>query len=123
MSTATLPKIAAEPKRRPLHVRLLNREAPLGYSLLVPTMLMLLLFLAFPFLWGIWLSLTNASIGVEESKFIGAGNFLYERGDTVFIQSFWNTINYTLITTVFKFTLGLVMALLLNPIFPFQRLV
>ena len=51
MSTATLPKIAAEPKRRPLHVRLLNREAPLGYTLLVPTMLMLLVFLAFPFLW------------------------------------------------------------------------
>ena len=123
MSTAALPKITAEPKRRPLHVRLLNREAPLGYSLLVPTMLMLVIFLGFPFFWGIWLSMTNASIGVDEMRFIGGANFLYERGDTVFIQSFWNTINYTLITTVFKFTLGLVMALLLNQIFPFQRFV
>ncbi|TMD55317.1 MAG: sugar ABC transporter permease [Chloroflexi bacterium] len=123
MSTATLPKIAAEPKRRPLHVRLLNREAPLGYTLLVPTMLMLLVFLAFPFLWGIWLSVTDAQIGVDQTKFIGGANFLYERGDTVFIQSFWNTINYTLVTTVFKLVLGLSMALLLNQVFPFQRFV
>jgi multiple sugar transport system permease protein len=123
MSTVTLPKVAAEPKRRPLHTRLLNREAPLGYALLVPTMLMLVIFLGFPFFWGIWLSVTNASIGVEETKFIGAANFLYERGDTVFIQSFWNTMNYTLVTTVFKLVLGLSMALLLNQVFPFQRFV
>ena len=123
MSTVTLPKVAVEPKRRPLHTRLLNREAPLGYALLVPTMLMLVIFLGFPFFWGIWLSVTNASIGVEETKFIGAANFLYERGDTVFIQSFWNTMNYTLVTTVFKLVLGLSMALLLNQVFPFQRFV
>jgi multiple sugar transport system permease protein len=123
MSSVTLPKVAAEPKRRPLHTRLLNREAPLGYALLVPTMLMLVIFLGFPFFWGIWLSVTNASIGVEETKFIGAANFLYERGDTVFIQSFWNTMNYTLVTTVFKLVLGLSMALLLNQVFPFQRFV
>ena len=121
MSTATLPKVAAEPKRAPLHRRLLGREAPLGYALLVPTMLMLLVFLAFPFFWGIWLALSNAQIGNDSSHFVGIGNFVYNLGDTIFVQAFWNTVAYTLVTTVFKFALGMSMALLLNQVFPFQR--
>ena len=121
MSTVTLPKAAAEPKRAPLHRRLLGREAPLGYALLVPTMLMLVVFLAFPFLWGIWLSLSNAEIGNDSSHFVGLGNFIYELGDRVFVQSFWNTVAYTAVTTVFKFALGMSMALLLNQVFPLQR--
>jgi multiple sugar transport system permease protein len=41
----------------------------------------------------------------------------------VFIQAFMNTVSYTAITTVFKLGLGLVMALLLNQVFPAQRFV
>ena len=121
MSTATLPKVAAEPKRAPLHRRLLGREAPLGYALLVPTMLMLLVFLAFPFFWGIWLSVSSAEIGNDQTHFVGLGNFIYNLSDTIFVQSFWNTMAYTAITTVFKFGLGMSMALLLNQVFPLQR--
>jgi multiple sugar transport system permease protein len=121
LSTVTLPKAAAEPKRAPLHRRLLGREAPLGYALLVPTMLMLVVFLAFPFLWGIWLSMSNAEIGNDSTHFVGLGNFIYNLGDTVFVQTFWNTVWYTAVTTVFKFGLGMVMALLLNQVFPLQR--
>jgi multiple sugar transport system permease protein len=121
VSTAALPKVAAEPKRVPLHRRLLGQEAPLGYALLVPTMLMLVVFLAFPFLWGIWLSLSNAEIGNDSAHFVGLGNFIYNLGDTVFVQTFWNTVIYTAVTTVFKFGLGMAMALLLNQVFPLQR--
>jgi multiple sugar transport system permease protein len=121
VSTAALPKAAAEPGRAPLHQRLLGREAPLGYALLVPTMLMLVVFLAFPFLWGIWLSLSNAEIGNNNSHFIGLGNFIYNLSDTIFVQTFWNTVAYTAVTTVFKFALGMAMALLLNQVFPLQR--
>ena len=124
MSSLTLGKKAATaPKRHSLLSRLLQREAPLGYTLLIPTMVMLATFLGFPFLWGIWLALTNAEIGVDQVKYIGIANFIYERTDTVAIQAFWNTINYTLITTVFKFALGMTMAILLNQVFPFQRFV
>lgn len=124
MSSVSLPKKVVDlPRRHSLLSRLLQREAPLGYTLLVPTMIMLATFLGFPFLWGIWLSLTNSEIGVDKAKFIGAANFLFERGDTVFIQSLWNTINYTVVTTGFKLVLGLAMAILLNQIFPFQRFV
>jgi multiple sugar transport system permease protein len=103
-------------------VRIWEREAHLGYLLLVPALLLLLVFVAYPFFFGIWLSLTNSQIGLN-GHFIGLGNFQFERSDTVFIQSFVNTISYTAITTVFKLGLGLVMALLLNQVFPAQRFV
>jgi multiple sugar transport system permease protein len=121
MSTVSLPKVAGEPKRARLHSRLMQREASLGYFLLIPTAAMLLVFLAFPFLWGIWLSVSNAEIGTDATHFVGLGNFIYNMGDTIFVQSFWNTMAYTLITTIFKFALGMSMALLLNQVFPLQR--
>ncbi|HEY8759408.1 MAG TPA: sugar ABC transporter permease [Candidatus Dormibacteraeota bacterium] len=121
MSSITLPKVAGTPKRGRLHNRVLQRESTLGYALLVPTMLMLLVFLAWPFLWGIWLSVSNAEIGNDSSHFVGIGNFVYNLSDRIFVQSFWNTMAYTAITTVFKFGLGMSMALLLNQVFPLQR--
>jgi multiple sugar transport system permease protein len=103
-------------------VRFLERETHLGYVLLAPMLLLLLVFLAYPFLFGIWLSVTNAQIG-DVGHFIGIRNYDFERGDSVFIQSFINTMSYTGVTTVFKLGLGLVMALLLNQVFPAQRFV
>jgi len=103
-------------------VRIMEREAPLGWLLLAPALLVLVVFVAYPFLFGIWLSLSSAQIG-DAGHFVGLGNFQFERSDTVFIQSFLNTVSYTLITTVFKLALGLVMALLLNQVFPAQRFV
>jgi multiple sugar transport system permease protein len=103
-------------------VRILEREAHLGYLLLIPAVLLLLVFVAYPFFFGIWLSLSNSEIG-QNGHFIGLGNFQFERGDTVFIEAFVNTVSYTVITTVIKLGLGLVMALLLNQVFPAQRFV
>jgi multiple sugar transport system permease protein len=103
-------------------VRLFESEVRLGYLLLVPALALLLVFVAYPFIFGIWLSLTNSQIG-QNGHFIGLGNFQFERGDTVFIESFVNTVSYTGITTVFKLALGMIMALLLNQVFPAQRFV
>src|ERR1700694_2004714 len=121
MSSVTLPKVEGAPKRSRSQHGLLQRESTLGYGLLIPTAVMLLVFLAFPFFWGIWLAVSNAEIGTDSTKFVGLGNFIYELGDTIFVQAFWNTMAYTAITTVFKFALGMSMALLLNQVFPLQR--
>jgi multiple sugar transport system permease protein len=103
-------------------VRILERETHLGYLLLAPALILLLVFVAYPFFFGIWLALSNSQIGVN-GHFIGLGNFQFERSDSVFIQAFVNTVSYTGITTVFKLALGLTMALLLNQVFPAQRFV
>lgn len=101
--------------------RLLASEARFGYLLLAPTLLVLGVFLAWPFLFGIWLSLTNAELQ-NPGHFIGLANFRFEFAvDRPFLEAFANTFLYTGVTTVFKLALGLVMALLLNQVFPLQR--
>jgi len=114
----------AAPAWHQRRVRIYDREAPLGYLLLVPTLLVLGIFLLYPFLFGIWLSLTDSELG-NLGNFIGLGNYRFEWSNTdgVFYTAVVNTFLYTGITTVFKLSLGLVMALLLNQAFPFRRFV
>ena len=42
---------------------LLEREASLGIILMMPGALLLMVFMAYPFFLGIWLSLTDSTIG------------------------------------------------------------
>jgi multiple sugar transport system permease protein len=83
---------------------------------------MLAIFLAYPFGIGIWLSLTASEVG-EIGPFVGLANFQFELKHHIFQQAFVNTFVYTAVTTVFKLGLGLLMALLLNQVFPLQRFV
>src|SRR5437870_13841443 len=117
MGTAVRTNAAPAWHRR--RVRIYDREAPLGYLLLVPTLLVLGIFLLYPFLFGIWLSLTDSELG-NLGNFIGLGNYRFEWSNTdgVFYTAVVNTFLYTGITTVFKLSRGLVMALLLNQAFP-----
>lgn len=117
---------AARTARTPTGVRLtggwLDRETFLGYILLTPALVILLIFLAYPFVYGIWLSLTNAEIGGTAPQFIGLANFLYLfQKDPIYLRSLVNTFAYTFITVVFKFGLGLMMAAVLNIGFRFNR--
>src|SRR2546426_640615 len=122
MGTAT--RADAVPVWHQRRVRIYDREAPLGYLLLVPTLFVLGIFLLYPFLFGIWLSITDSELG-NLGKFIGLGNYRFELRNTdgVFYGAVINTFLYTGVTTVFKLGLGLVMALLLNQVFPFRRFV
>jgi multiple sugar transport system permease protein len=123
VSTATQPAPAAGAAFRPPRIRVFQGEALLGYLLLAPTLFILLAFLAYPFVIGLWLSVTDSEVGAI-GRFVGLNNYRFEfLHDSVFLQSFSNTFVYTAWTTVFKLVLGLVMALLLNQAFPLQRFV
>lgn len=123
MSSATHLAQAGQAALRRPRVSILGREAPLGYLLLAPTLLMLLAFLAYPFVIGLWLSVTDSEAGAI-GPFVGLANYRVEfLTDRVFLSSISNTFVYTAVTTVFKLVLGLVMAVLLNQAFPFQRFV
>ena len=93
--------------------RLLEREASLGIILMVPGMLLLMVFMAYPFFLGIWLSLTNSMIG-RMGRFIGLRNFTDLLGDSIFLRTAQNTFVYALVTVPFKAALGLGLALVLN---------
>jgi multiple sugar transport system permease protein len=80
------------------------------------------MFIAYPFVMGVWLSLSSTSVG-NVGHFVGARNFVKAWNDSIFQTAFWNTCWYTAWATLFKLTLGMWLALLLNRNFRGKRLV
>jgi multiple sugar transport system permease protein len=102
--------------------QLLEREHVLAGALLAPTLLILTLFLAYPFGLGVWLAVSDKVVG-RPGSFIGLENFRVNLNDAIFLRAFWNTFVYTFIATVLKLALGMATALLLNHHFRFKRIV
>lgn len=104
---------AARPLRRGPITRFLEDERRLGFCLLAPTVILLALFIAYPFFKGVELAVTDTRVGVP-GHFVGLANFEMIWQDDIFRVAVWNTCLYTFVTTVFKLVLGLWLALLLN---------
>ena len=92
---------------------LLEDERRLAFCLMLPTVVLLALFIAYPFVNGILLAVTDTRVGVP-GHFVGMDNFVKIWNDDIFHVAVWNTCLYTFVTTVFKLALGLWLALLLN---------
>jgi len=93
--------------------RLLEDEWWLAFLLLLPTLVLLGLFIAYPFVKGVVLAVSDAKVGVP-GQFVGMQNFEALWHDDIFRIAVGNTFAYTAITTVFKLAFGLWLALLLN---------
>ncbi len=89
---------------------------------MLPTAAFLLLFLAYPLGLGIWMSFTDERIG-RPGLFIGLENYEWLWDDAVFWLSVFNTLLYTIVASVFKFAIGLYLALLLNRHMPFKAMI
>src|SRR6266849_7538630 len=92
---------------------LLERESVFSWVMLAPGVLFLLAFVAYPFFYGIFLSLQDrrvASVGT----FVGLANFAAQAHDAVFWQVTRNTFVYTIAATLLKMVGGLAMALVIN---------
>ncbi|HEV7994924.1 MAG TPA: sugar ABC transporter permease [Stellaceae bacterium] len=103
---------AGSPRRGPI-TRLLEDERWLALLLLLPTVVLLGLFIAYPFVKGIMLSVTDSRVGVP-GHFVGLQNFRDVWNDSIFRVAVWNTCVYTFVATIFKLALGLWLAILLN---------
>jgi len=114
-----LPRAQARPSRG---LRFLESERLLAAVLLAPTVVLLGTFIAYPFVSGVWLSLSNTSVG-NVGHFVGLHNFAKAWDDSIFRQAFRNTFFYTFWATIFKLALGMLLALLLNRSFRGKRLV
>ena len=110
---AVTPRVyAGTPRRGPI-TRLLEDERWLASFLLMPTIVLLGLFIAYPFVKGVLLAVTDTKVGIAGS-FVGLANFEKLWHDGIFRTAVYNTFLYTFVTTVFKLVLGLWLALLLN---------
>lgn len=102
--------------------RMFDNKAFLVALCMLPTAGLLLVFLTYPLGLGLWLSMTDATIG-QSGHFIGWQNFVSLSQDPIFWMSVTNTIMYTVVATIGKFLLGLWLATLLNNRIPFSAFI
>jgi multiple sugar transport system permease protein len=119
---ATLARPAPLAGRRLTLRGLLEREGVFGWLMLGPGVLFLLAFVAYPFFYGIFLSLEERPVA-SQGTFVGLANFVTLAHDAVFWQIVRNTLVYVAVTTVLKLMGGLGMALVMNQAFRGRNLV
>jgi multiple sugar transport system permease protein len=103
--------------------RFWEREVPLAYLFMIPGLVILLLFMAYPFFLGIYLSMTDKMVGFADFNFVWFENFQLLLRDQIFHRTVANTLIYSFVTVPFKLFLGLGLALVLNQKFHFSRFI
>ena len=91
----------------------LEREGTFSWLMLAPGVLFLLALVAYPFFYGIFLSLQERRVA-SSGVFVGLANFTSLAQDPVFWQVARNTFVYTTVATLVKLVGGLAMALVIN---------
>jgi len=114
MSTVATP--APTPGRRRRKSRLQRRQARLGWLLLLPALAVVAFVAIYPLGKTVYQSFTNQEFlaGIEPTKWVGLQNYRDLWHDTIFRQSVWETVKFTLITVSFEFVLGMIIALVVN---------
>ena len=100
---------------RQVHSKLVEAQTRLAWILLAPSLLVVSVVALIPLLQTISQSFTNARLASERPvSFVGLTNYVNLLTDTDFLRSIWVTVQFTIITVVFEFLLGLLIALVVN---------
>jgi multiple sugar transport system permease protein len=90
-----------------------RRDIALAYALLSPALALLVLVLAYPLGWEVWVSLTDLSPLTDGVAFVGLENYRRFLADPAFWRSAVITVGFATVTCVAKLALGVGFALLL----------
>lgn len=90
-----------------------NHPRWVPYFFLSPFLLCFGVFMVYPLIQSIWLSLLQ-TYGPEYTKFVGLDNFRHLLGDREFHLAAWNTLIYTLGSLFIQLPVALGLAILLN---------
>jgi multiple sugar transport system permease protein len=93
--------------------RVFGRDYPIGWLFVLPMVLLLFGLIGYPFVRALYLSLYNV-VGVRQGAFVGLQNYLNLWSDDFFVRAVLTTTTFTFWSEVFKFSLGLLAALLLH---------
>ncbi|MDP3040372.1 MAG: sugar ABC transporter permease [Deltaproteobacteria bacterium] len=85
----------------------------MGVAFVLPALILLFLFLAYPLILGIWLGFTNTLVG-GKGEFIGLANYISLIKDALFWTVTYYTFLYTIAAVFFKLILGFALAIVLN---------
>jgi multiple sugar transport system permease protein len=99
-----------------------QRDSTQGYLLIAPALVILLALLAYPFLLGLYMSLTEWPVGGTPT-FVGFKHFVENWESSTYRLAVTNTALYTFVSVACKLVLGFAVALLLNQEFVGRRFV
>lgn len=88
-----------------------------GYSMITPTIIVLLVMTAYPLIFTLFYSFTDYNLLRnlrEPASFIALQNYTDLLTDPYFQQSIWNTVKFTILAVIFEMLIGFVMALFVN---------
>ncbi|MEJ7647601.1 MAG: sugar ABC transporter permease [Nakamurella sp.] len=97
------------------------REAASGYAFLLPSLVLLGLFLFLPLVWALFLSFQKTD-GFGTNTWVGLANYRRLLSDPVFWRSTVNTALFTVIVVPVSMALGLGAAVLMNTVLPARGL-
>src|ERR1043166_2848531 len=117
MSSVATP--APVPRRRRHRTKLQRRQTRLGWLLLLPALAIVAFVAIYPLGKTVYQSFTNQEFlaGLTPTKWVGLDNYHQMFHDTIFKDTVVLTIKFTVITVVFEFVLGLIVALVVNSSF------
>src|ERR1700683_4733331 len=121
MSVTALPSRRAIQPQPGWLIRLFDYKRFLIVICLARAVGLLLVFLTYPLVLGIWLAFTDTTIG-RRGVFVGLENFQYLLTDPIWWNAVFYSVFYTPVAPFGKFALGFWLALLLNNHFPFKSL-
>lgn len=98
--------------------RFLNHTKTIKYLMIAPAVVILALTVGYPLLYTVWLSMHDAKLYnfLSSPPYVGMRNYARVLSDPYFIDSLKRTAIYVGVALTAQFTLGLGIALLLNPI-------
>lgn len=102
--------------------RWLTRDAPLGYGLLAPAALLIVVLVGYPFVRALWLSFHKKLLGQQVAPWIGLKNYEVLLQDNRFWTAVKNAFVFTCGSVAIKLVLGLTIALILNEALPLRNL-
>ena len=92
-----------------------------AYALVAPVVLLIFGLVAYPFLYAIYVSLTDQVVG-SVGNWTGLANFRYLAENATFLTAVWNTFVIVAVSDGLKLLIGLGLALLLNQHLPARGL-
>lgn len=107
---------SGRPARASARGTLHQREVGLGWLLLTPVLVVMLVLVIWPFVTAVWIAFTNKAIGTE-GTWVGLANFAQVVSSPRFVRALQNSLVFTIVALALKFVLGMAMALVLNQAF------
>ena len=99
-----------------------NPERRTAYYMVLPSLLIIVIIVFFPILYGIVLSLTDSTVAGFGS-FVGFENYTEMFQNPDFLEGFYNTVIFTVVSVTMEFIIGLGIALAINRAFRGRGLV